>query len=255
MAVRYVYPVVMSQAGDSARNDRTPTGETTPQETVECSFCGIVHSSGEIGATNPELEQEFEIPFRTPDFVVFPDAAPIAPRHSLIVPQDHVLSFSRLDVDRQHATQRLVDYLTTHISAPEDYVPYVFEHGSKEADETVGCGITHAHLHVLYVPAGCLNDPDHVEEFTEYSDLRAAWDALGKEDYYLFGRVEGPVHATVVQEAAELKCSMFLRKWFASQMGRPDLADYRRYQTDGPDDMLGEVARTHDRLAALEAPR
>jgi diadenosine tetraphosphate (Ap4A) HIT family hydrolase len=220
----------------------------------ECSFCGIVHGSGEIGATNPELDREFDIPFQTQDFVVFPDAAPIAPRHSLIVPRSHVLSFARLGAGRQYATQMLVNYLTMQLSAPEDHVPYVFEHGSKEADETVGCGITHAHLHVLYIPAGCLNDVDHIEEFTEYSDVRAAWDALGQEDYYLFGRVGGTVRATVVQEAAELKCSMFLRKCFASQMGRPDLADYRRYQTDGPDDMLGEVARTHDGLAALEAP-
>jgi diadenosine tetraphosphate (Ap4A) HIT family hydrolase len=243
----------MSQSDNSVRSHRISAGETSAPEAEECSFCGIVHGSGEIGATNPELERQFDIPFQTSDFVVFPDAAPVAPRHSLIVPQKHVLSFARLNFDRQQATRRLVDYLTTHLSGPEDHVPYIFEHGSKEADETVGCGITHAHLHILYIPVGCLNDADHVNEFTEYSDVRAAWSALGEEDYYLFGRVGGTVRATVIREAAELKCSMFLRKWFASQMGRPDLADYRRYQTNGPDDMLGEVARTYDRLAALEA--
>lgn len=245
----------MSQADDPARDHHTAASKSTPQTSVECSFCGIVNGSGEIGSTNPELEQEFGIPLQTPDFIVFPDAAPIAPRHSLIVPRDHHLGFSRLDADHQHSTQKLVDYLTTHIPNPEDHVPYVFEHGSNETDEIVGCGITHAHLHLLYIPEGCLNNTNRVEEFSDYSDLLRAWNAVGEEDYYLFGRVGGTIHATVIQEAAELKCSMFFRKWFASQMGRPDLADYRRYQTEGADDMLGEVERTHNVLAAVEPPR
>jgi diadenosine tetraphosphate (Ap4A) HIT family hydrolase len=221
----------------------------TGEDAAACEFCRIASGDGEIGSTNPFIERDFDVVFETDGFVVFPDAAPLAPRHALVVPRGHVLSFARLAADRRREARDLVEHLARQMPAPSGYVPCVFEHGSTEADEVVGCGITHAHLHFLFLPSETFDGRDDVPHFDAYPDLQSAFRSLGRRDYYLLGRPWRRIHATVVEEAAELKCSMFLRKWLAERLDRPDLASYRRYQTGGPDDMLEEVHRTHHLLA------
>ena len=239
----------MSQAEDIRPGDRA----TAREGDIDCSFCAIEQGSGEIGATNPQLEQSYDIPIQTDVFIIFPDAAPIGPRHSLIVPRKHVLSFARLRPDRQVRAHKLLNHLSAQLVRPDDYLPYFFEHGSNEGDEGVGCGITHAHLHFLYVPADCLDGDSHIDGFHEYPSLRAAWTNLGSEDYYLYGHVDKSVRATFIQESPKLKCSMFLRKWFSSKIGRPELGDYRRYQDGRTDDMLDEISTTQSCLMNIKS--
>lgn len=226
----------------------------TQKRVSSCEFCDITYCDSQIGSTNPLLEQEFTITFETDEFVVFPDAAPLGPRHALLVPREHVLSFARLPQQRRQRAREVIDYLFEHFPSPDDHAPYLFEHGSREADESAGCGITHAHLHILFLPDGILDGQHDVTHFDIYADLPAAFEELGQDDYYLFGRYQHPVRATAVEEATELKCSMFLRKWVAGQLGRPELADYRRYQTQGCDDMFDEIARTQRLLAEATPP-
>lgn len=221
--------------------------ERIEEEDVSCEFCRIVHHESAVGNTNPYVTGDVSAPIETEAFTVFPDAAPLAPCHALVVPQSHVLSFARLSEVGRGAVTDLLAGLTAEVSGPPDHQPYVFEHGSTEADETAGCGITHAHLHFLYLPPDLIDDgPEH---FNTYPNLTTALEEFGNDDYYLFGRYDGGIYAIRVEENAELKCSMYLRKWLARQLGRPDLADYRRYQTGERDDMLEEFYRTHERLS------
>lgn len=234
-----------------------PKLETIPDGQSEekgrsCEFCRIVANESAVGDTNPYVKWDVSVPIETEAFSVFPDAAPLAPRHSLIVPKSHVLSFGRLTESRRGILTNLLSAIITEVSRPADHQPYVFEHGSTEADETAGCGITHAHLHFLYLPTDLINDSEGIPHFDTYPSLTAVLEEFGSDDYYLFGRHGGPIHAMRVRENAELKCSMYLRKWLAKQLGRPDLADYRRYQTGGRDDMLKEFYRTHERLSATQ---
>jgi hypothetical protein len=209
-----------------------------------------------VGSTNPLLDADLSVPFGTNRFVVFPDAAPIGPRHCLVVPHDHVLSFGRLGGDAQRRTLTLVEHLFESFTPPDGHEPVVFEHGSCEETEaeSVGCSITHAHLHVLFFPVGTVAGFTHRDEFEQYENLLAAWNAVESDDYYLYGRFGGEVRATPVREDPALACSMFLRKRFASEIDRSELADYRRYQTRGSDDMLDEVEHTHQRLTELRPP-
>ncbi len=236
-----------SSAGDSFRQADKP--DPRPRN---CDFCDITHGEGEIGSTNPCLDRDFEISFSTRNFVAIPDAAPIAPRHTLLLPRDHVLSFARLEERWQQRARAIVDHFFDQMPAPTGHVPCLFEHGSIEEEETRDCGITHAHLHLLYLPLERMDEEGTLEHFDEYPDLSSALTDFGQEDYYLFGQYGHQVHVKNVAEATELKCSMFLRKWIAGRLDRPELADYRRYQTNGRDDMLGEVHRTHELLQDID---
>jgi diadenosine tetraphosphate (Ap4A) HIT family hydrolase len=219
----------------------------------ECRFCDIVSGDEPVGETNPSVEG-FAVPLHTEQFAVFPDAAPIGPRHTLVVPQAHRLSFARLTPTDQSRAVALTDRLTDSLTSCDDHEPVVFEHGSCETTEidSVGCSITHAHLHLLLLPSGTVSDFPHREEFDQHSGLTTAWDSLDRTDYYLYGYPAGSVWATPVAEDPALACSMFLRKQFAAAIDRPDLADYRRYQGQATDDMLPEVERTRRELLTVD---
>lgn len=236
-------------------SQHSPTAASTDRTPANCDFCAIEAGADKIGDTNPLLERSLSIPLQTEWFIVFPDAAPIAPRHSLIVPRHHALSFGRLTTDAQAAAIDLATHIATQFDHPADHDPVIFEHGSREASGDIGCSITHAHLHVLFLPSGTVDNFEFHDEFDAYPTLWAGWEAMGANDYYLFGELNNGVQATVVQEDPALACSMFLRKRFAGQLGRPDLANYRRYQSGEPDDMLPEVGRTQDALLEMNPPR
>lgn len=240
---------------EASSRDGTKTDTPAVHDSVgpDCGFCDIVDGSEPVGETNP-LVAELPIPLHTDRFVVFPDAAPIGPRHCLVVPRSHRLSFARLGLPaRERATDLAADILQ-RLPSPKGYKPVVFEHGSREETGagSVGCSITHAHLHLLFLPDGAVSGFSHREEFTQYGGLTAAWDSLGRADYYLYGRPDGAVWATPVAEDPALACSMFLRKRFAAAIDRPDLANYRRYQDHEADDMLPEVERTHRALLVID---
>jgi|GEM_PF-2218558 len=217
----------------------------------ECSFCDIVSGDEPVGETNPSVEG-FAVPLHTGQFAVFPDAAPIGPRHTLIVPRTHCLSFARLTPSDRSRAVGLVDRLTDSLATPDDHEPVVFEHGSCEETGSVGCSITHAHLHLLFLPSGTVSGFSHSEEFDRHSGLTTAWASLGRTDYYLYGRADSSTWATPVAEDPALACSMFLRKRFAAAVDRTDLADYRRYQRQATDDMLPEVERTRRELLNVD---
>lgn len=221
-------------------------------DATDCDFCGILRSRVAIGATNPYVDGFFDVPFRSGEFVAFPDAAPLGPGHVLVVPDRHVLSAARLDADARARLLAVVHHLASELSTPDGTVPWVFEHGSSEADESAGCGITHAHFHLVFCRPGVVDGSVGIDGFRTYPSVEDAWRAFRSGDYYLLGRLGGDVHGARVRESGELKCSMFLRKLIARRLGRPELADYRRYESSGRDDLLDGIDRTYSALARID---
>ncbi len=81
------------------------------------------------------------------DLWLIPDRAPVYEGHTLIVPQEHLLSFTRYKCKKNLMDG--INYLSNSFSTPNFIL---FEHGTGVIkDEVVGCGnsIYHAHMHFI----------------------------------------------------------------------------------------------------------
>ncbi len=77
---------------------------------------------------------------------VMPSLGPLAAVHALVMPADHVLSSSAGSDDVRDEVWRVAEGLR-HAGASAGYSTVLFEHGL--AQEGGGCGVAHAHVHVI----------------------------------------------------------------------------------------------------------
>lgn len=84
-------------------------------------------------------------------FVVVPSKGGFLPGWLLIVPREHVLSMGQID---PHLAGELDDLTTRVIERVRLQFgpPTCFEHGAVHQGTTFGCGIDHAHVHVVPLP-------------------------------------------------------------------------------------------------------
>lgn len=116
----------------------------------QCCICSEIQS----GRLPPLYEEKYDIAYRncleTRDFVVFPSVSPLTFGHLLLFPKRHVTSLAQLNSKCLQNLCKIVTQLAARVSVRSD-PPYFFEHGVPE-NGTGGCGITHAHLHLLPLP-------------------------------------------------------------------------------------------------------
>jgi diadenosine tetraphosphate (Ap4A) HIT family hydrolase len=109
---------------------------------VTCAFCA------RLAAADVTVQNELA--------AAFPDAFPLNPGHTLIVPRRHEPDFLALSAEEQAAVWSLVELVRTRIE--RDHRPDGYNLGVNvgvAAGQTVG----HAHLHVIPRYAGDAADP------------------------------------------------------------------------------------------------
>lgn len=208
----------------------------TLQGSSDCTFCEIINGASDVMDNNIHTESRYGVPYESRNFVAFPDGAPLSQGHTLLAPKSHNLSFSRLSETLRDEAIGEIHYLKNQLCKKfSNATPYFFEHGSTEADETLGCSTTHAHFHLLFVEDESLFcEWNGSGDFIKYPNISEVWTQMGEHDYYLFGRFGASVFAHTVIEDPSLKCRMFLRKLFANRMEQPDVADYLRFSQPEP---------------------
>jgi diadenosine tetraphosphate (Ap4A) HIT family hydrolase len=79
--------------------------------------------------------------------VSIPSIGALAPGHLLVIPRDHITSWAQAEQDHQTREQALV---AVRAVVESHFGPTVaFEHGSASDGSSGGCGITHAHVHIV----------------------------------------------------------------------------------------------------------
>src|SRR5262245_10082232 len=106
-----------------------------------CPFCVL-------GRSPMRLEDEFA--------VALPDAFPVAPGHTLVVPRRHVASLFDLPDEDQAAVWRLVARVRALLVA--ELSPDGFNVGLNDG-EAAGHTVMHAHAHVIPRRRGDVADP------------------------------------------------------------------------------------------------
>lgn len=151
-----------------------------------CEFCQ------EFGTGGPARFSEIyrgvaasRVVARTSRFVAIPTLGQLFEGSLLVLPIAHIETCSGLDADARSEMLGLIGDMLVRVATFGH--PVYFEHGATEASAG-GCGIHHAHLHIVPLPREAAPHALFPEAEQRFERLAAAWIALqGVDHYLLFG--------------------------------------------------------------------
>ncbi len=166
---------------------------------------------------------------QTPNFTVLPTVGAIVEGWLLVIPKDHYLCLGALSNELLSELQQVREFVSAMLQ--ECYGPIaVFEHGPAQPKQLVGCGVDHAHLHV--VPTSC----DLVDGLRQDLQFPLEWRAVnGVQDaheWYAAGLsylyVEQPLGEAYIASHPRMGSQLF-RKVIGRYAGRPESYDWRKF--------------------------
>jgi hypothetical protein len=160
--------------------------------------------------------------------IVTPTLGSILPNWLLLIPRQQALNFSQWFSETKFEPARLVRKFLSQHRISEDRA-FWFEHGSKRRGSILGCGVEHAHLHLL------IDAPFSFDEFATavISSSGLAWSQLmGPSSYEILSNDESYLimaceDRQFVAKNVEAVGSQFFRRVIAAMAGQSDAWDYR----------------------------
>ena len=115
------------------------------EKKMNCDFCKELSNNSMYIDNN--FGSRFIINYK--DIYVFPSLGELERGHLIIVPKEHVLSFSKLSELRKMDMKKLIEVIIRKYIELYNQHPIFFEHGNFDYGESGGQSIEHAHLHIL----------------------------------------------------------------------------------------------------------
>ena len=180
-----------------------------------CQFC----SNGSTEVWNVPL-------VGSANFVVLPSLGALVEGWVLVVPKEHFLSLAALPdslIPEMRDLRRMLCERLQRIYGPVA----AFEHGPAGKQCTVGCGVDHAHLHVvpvdfdLSVAVAPYLPPGSIWSEAGLTDCRVA---VQEGDDYLY--LEQPIDRARMVRHRNLESQLF-RRAIAARLGMPDEFNWR----------------------------
>lgn len=176
------------------------------------------------------------------DFWLTPTVGPLTANHSLLIPRSHVSAFAHLPDELKHRAEQLVAAHSRVLLSPGEEL-LAFEHGMSSHMGGGGCGVTHAHLHL--VPVNGLN----IAEIPEPTGA-GSWTDLPSDGWvHALPRTRGYVVLVTAgrprTRSVRTLPSQYMRRWLGGLLGT-DRWDWREAQLET---MLGSARRLRARYA------
>jgi ATP adenylyltransferase len=165
----------------------------------------------------------------TGTMLVTPTLGSIIPNWILAIPKRHAANAARWAQDEHNTLLSVIKDITCSFGRdPRDVI--WFEHGATEPRSIVGCGVDHAHIHILLTP------PFSFERLCEEAQAEAGlgW-SFGRGDAYAAidsGQsyfVAGYGDQFLLAQSVEAAGSQFFRKAIARVVDRDAAWDYRSH--------------------------
>jgi ATP adenylyltransferase len=189
---------------------------------------GQTRFSRAFSALSPNVE---DLPlWRDEQLAVLPTLGMIVPNWFLIVPKVPTFNFAQQTADVRAQVPSVVSAIFRAVASPGDEM-LVFEHGAQQSGSPVGCGLDHAHIHVL-VAASALLDviwPSIQLDLQVPStgiDLGGVYDSVEPQKPYYLAWRSG---LRLVQQPPREEISQRFRRIIAAAAGMPDRWDYREH--------------------------
>jgi ATP adenylyltransferase len=197
----------------------------SPDPASSCRFCGYLEEGADSFA-------QWTIIAETEHLVAVPSVGSLIPGWLLVMPKEHVLSFGAVSADKLALLTAEVHRIAERWQSLFGPLTW-FEHGPAKTRSSVGCGIDHAHMHLL--PAGHLDLLNGARElfpalaFGEVAGPEAAADAVALGNPYLYLRTDdGRSWLTASRDIP----SQAFRRVVAHQQKRPDEYDWKAFPRD-----------------------
>jgi len=113
---------------------------------IDCTFCAELSSGSDRAQWNQPLAE-------TDHLVVVPSLGSLVAGWVLIVPKEHHLSMGAMPIELQNEVDALEQRIKELLHLEYRKPVVAFEHGPSAAKHGTGCGVDHAHLHL--VPTDC----------------------------------------------------------------------------------------------------
>lgn len=208
-------------------------------------FNALLRGKGSAAHDKPLLEQ--------PTWIVAPTLGAIVPNWLLAIPRRPVLSFREWGRNGGERPEAVLRAICVHLGLGLGDVIW-FEHGPAVRGTTVGCGLDHAHLHVLVRPnfsfeafaglACALADLSwqHHQVGRSYSALE------GEDSYLIAGSGDRSISALNVDAVG----SQFFRRVVSAVAGAGSAWDYRRFAHSQNIEITIETFRSLESAARRE---
>jgi ATP adenylyltransferase len=218
-----------------------PSASPSMKPPLHCRFCA------EVVSTPTSSETPWNTPlYETANFLVLPSLGAIVEGWLLVLPKNHSLCLGSLDSALLEELKDLTDKLRPALSAAFSYKPTVFEHGPSHPKSVLGCGIDHAHLHL--VPLEFKLSSSHRVQNLEWEgitdDLASLSASYQKGAEYLLLWEPDSQPVLSINPAAP---SQFFRRAIAEVLLAPHQFDYRTHPFT--ERVLSTIARLRPHLS------
>ena len=184
-----------------------------------CSLCNIISGKGVFGiADKPFLESD--------NYLAIPSIGPLVEGWSMVVPKHHKLSLMH-DYDSAEFIE-FTSLVQKHISSIYGNT-VMFEHGANSTGSLTGCGVDHAHFHIVPFQHSLIDELKNSE--LEWKDCRASEipDLCESIDYLFYcdeiysDDITGSLHVF------DNPTSQFFRNIIAKKLGKTEVSDYKEH--------------------------
>jgi hypothetical protein len=164
------------------------------------------------------------------DWLVVPTLGAIVPNWLLLIPRDLVLNFRALVELRGRSPEHMVADVVQHLGLRKDEIIW-FEHGPCVAGSLTGCGLDHAHIHILIRPRFSF------EAFAEKTRALCKLEWIGGASEGAYNRlsidrsylIAGSGDATIIAQDVEASGSQFFRRVVGALADVGEAWDYRQF--------------------------
>jgi len=184
-----------------------------------CSFCSI-------DADNPAILPWYNIPLlQTEHFVVVPSIGAVVPGWVLVLPKVHALSIAEVPRDQRNELKVLIK-CTKNLVEKQFGRATLFEHGASTRDSLIGCGVDHAHLHIVPLQFSLISLALSDKVVSWVKRTHAPHDINDMHSDYLLISEDS---FTCVIGHLQQPQSQYFRRLIANALGVPDQYNYRTH--------------------------
>ena len=196
-----------------------------------------------------EADNHDQVLLTRKDWIVAPTLGAIVPNWLLLIPRDPVLNFRDFSKLRGRSAEQLLYEVRQHLGLRNDEIIW-FEHGPRIGGTFIGCGLDHAHVHILVRPSFSFTAfTDKARTISELEWVSGpsgeAHDRLACNRSYL---IAGSGDTSIIAQDVETIGSQFFRRVVGLLVEAGEVWDYRRHAHA---DHVAETIRTFRSLSSI----
>lgn len=189
-------------------------------DTTECRFCAVARGKVTHASDKPLVQ--------TNSYFVVPSIGSLVPGWVLICTNEHRTNFSSKYLDNELIELRIqvARSLKNTFGGPV----HMFEHGAVAVGSRTGCGVDHAHLHLLAIDADLLEHQPATPGLT-WQEVRTSSlnTATRGEEYLFYSNDPFAKDPRGCLGFPEMPISQFFRRAVATALNRSLEYDYRTH--------------------------